>query len=378
MNFRVPNAKLSVFAIVIAISVSMLASTISITQTATAQNQSQGQSTGNAPLNFYLKLNNNQTTSKAASQAASNGTGTKNMTITVSVQKGPSGNPIKLPISAIVPNNINQQDLQLCASLSNGQQMCQALGQNASNIDLSSAANSTAKATPQSYQENKASILGISLGSLVQYADAQLLSVNNTTLNIPITVIVPITLEIQNAQICATVASSGGQSCQQIVLNPTQSAFTPVNVDLSNPTTPTVTTLPAAVPSTQQLTGSPAGTSNTSGAAVTNNTAGALTNTLGAVTNNTVGVLTNNTLGTVANNTSSGMSGSNATSSTSSGTGNNNTSDNTGSSSNQSTNPTTSQQPTPKPPQDNTATKDKKNQDNKDNTGNSNNGNSGN
>jgi hypothetical protein len=259
--------------------------------------------------------------------------------------------------------------------------MCQPLGQNAANIYLDISANSTAKTTPQRYQENKASILGISLGSIIQYADAQLISVNNTTLNIPITVIVPITLEIQNAQICATVASSGGQSCQQIVLNPTQSAFTPVNVDLSNPTTPTVTTLSAAVPTTQQLTGSPAGTSNTSGAAATNNTVGALTNTLGAVTNNTVSALTNNTgvanntSGAGTNNTSSGTNGSSTTSGTSSGTGDNSTSDNTGSSSDQSSNPTTSQEPTP---QDNTDTKDKKNQDNKDNKDSSNNGNSDN
>jgi hypothetical protein len=292
------------------------------------------------------------------------------MTVTVSVQKGASGNPIKLPISAVVPNNINQQDLQLCASLSSGQQMCQPLGQNAQNIDLSSAANSTAKTTAQSYQENKASIFGISFGSLVQYADAQLISVNNTTLNIPITVIVPITLEIQNAQICATVASSGDQSCQQIVLNPTQSAFTPVNVDLSNPTTPTVTTLSAAVPTTQQLTGSSAGTNNTSGGAVTNNTVGALSNTLGTVTNNTVGALTNNTLGTVTNNTSSDTSGSNNTSGTSSGTEDNSTSDNTDSSSNlpssTDSNPTTSQPTTTEPSQDNTDSKDKKNQDKKD------------
>ena len=165
---------------------------------------------------------------------------------------------------------------------------------------------------------------------MIQYADAQLISVNNTTLNIPITVIVPITLEIQNAQICATVASSGGQSCQQIVLNPTQSAFTPVNVDLANPTTPTVTTLSGQVPTTQQLTGSPAAAQELTMhqvQTVTNNTVGALTNTLGAVTNNTVGALTNNTvgaltnntLGTVVNNTSSGTSGSNNTSGTSSG-----------------------------------------------------------
>jgi hypothetical protein len=166
------------------------------------------------------------------------------MTITVNVQKGPSGNPIKLPISAVVPNNINPQDLQLCASLSNGQQMCQPLGQNTANIDLSSSANSTAKTTPQSYQHDNANILGVLFNPVVQYANAQLISVNNTTLNIPITVIIPINIEIQNAQICASVASSGSQTCQQIVLNPTQTAYTPVNVDLSNPATPTVTTQP--------------------------------------------------------------------------------------------------------------------------------------
>ena len=134
--------------------------------------------------------------------------------------------------------------MQLCASLSNGQQKCQPLGQNTTNIDLSSSANGTAKTTPQSYQHDNANILDVLFNPVVQYANAQLISVNNTTLNIPITVIIPITIQIQNAQICASVASSGSQTCQQIVLNPTQTAYTPVNVDLSNPATPTVTTQP--------------------------------------------------------------------------------------------------------------------------------------
>jgi hypothetical protein len=59
-----------------------------------------------APLNFYLKLANNASTAQAASQGAANGTGTKNMTITVNVQKGPGGQPIALPISAMVPANV--------------------------------------------------------------------------------------------------------------------------------------------------------------------------------------------------------------------------------------------------------------------------------
>jgi hypothetical protein len=183
MNLRTLNVSPITFAMIVAISVSLIAATTSIGQSANAQNQSQGQSTGNAPLNFYLKLNNNQTTSQATSQASSNGTGTKNVTIAVNVQKGPSGNVIKLPISVVVPNNINAQELQLCASLSNGEQMCQPLEQNAANIDLSSPANSTAKTTPQSYHNNEGDILDVWFTSIVRYADAQLISVNNTTLN---------------------------------------------------------------------------------------------------------------------------------------------------------------------------------------------------
>jgi hypothetical protein len=231
-----------------------------------------------APLNFYLKLANNASTAQAASQAAANGTGTKNMTIAVNVQKGPSGQQIALPISAIVPANIQPQDLQLCASLADGSESCQPLsgGQQGASIDLSQSSATTAPPTattspmpappptvamtpapvPQSYPENSngkgtansgffepivdtmTSVFGI------QWAHAQLIGINNTTVNIPVTVIVPINIQIQNAQICASVLSSGSQSCQQIVLDPTQTTYSPVNVDLTQPT-PAVTTLAA-------------------------------------------------------------------------------------------------------------------------------------
>src|ERR687895_2376753 len=94
-----------------------------------------------APLNFYLKLADNASTAQAASQAAANGTGAKNMTITVNVQKGPGGQQIPLPISALVPANIQPQDLQLCASLVTGSESCQPLsgGQQAASIDLTQA-----------------------------------------------------------------------------------------------------------------------------------------------------------------------------------------------------------------------------------------------
>jgi hypothetical protein len=238
------------------------------------QPQLQQQQQQQAPLNFYLKLANNASTAQATSQAAANGTGTKNMTITVNVQKGPGGQQIPLPISALVPANIQPQDLQLCASLATGSESCQPLsgGQQAASIDLTQGAGATTvpptgmaspmpappattispmpAPAPQSYPKNDGDVFTYIFNPIVdtlasafmlQYVDAQLISVEDTTVNIPITVIVPIDLNIQNAQICASVASSGDQSCTQVVLNPEQTSYTNVDVDLST-ATPTLTT----------------------------------------------------------------------------------------------------------------------------------------
>jgi hypothetical protein len=248
----------------------------------------------NAPINFFLKLANNASTAQAASQAAANGTGTKNMTITVNVQKGPGGQQIPLPISALVPANIQPQDLQLCASLATGSELCQPLsgGQQATSIDLTQGAGATAAPptgmaspmpappaktispmpapAPQSYPNSDGEVFTNALNQIVdtitssfavQNADAQLISVEDTTINIPITVIVPIDLNIQNAQICASVASSGDQSCTQVVLNPEQTSYTDVDVDLSS-ATPTLTTAEQE-PTTTSPTTEPAPTTTT-------------------------------------------------------------------------------------------------------------------
>src|SRR5918999_3680515 len=240
-----------------------------------------------APLNFYLKLADNASTTQAASQATANGTGTKNMTVTVNVQKGPGGQQIPLPISALVPANIQPQDLQLCASLATGSESCQPLsgGQQAASIDLTQAGAAAGGTTPapmgtaspmpapppiptsppqtgpmspmpapapapQLYPNTGGEILANVINLIVktltstptiQYANAQLIAIEDTTVNIPVTVIVPIDLNIQNAQVCASVLSGGSQSCTQVVLNPTQTSYTDVNVDLSS-ATPTLTT----------------------------------------------------------------------------------------------------------------------------------------
>ena len=255
-------------------------------QLAQPQPQIKQQQQQQAPLNFYLKLADNASTTQAASQATANGTGTKNMTVTVNVQKGPGGQQIPLPISALVPANIQPQDLQLCASLATGSESCQPLsgGQQAASIDLTQAGAAAGAApapmgtaspspapspfptspptgpmspmpapppVPQSYPSAGGEIFAndvtnqvvetITSAFTVQYANAQLISIEDTTVNIPVTVIVPIDLNIQNAQVCASVLSGGSQSCTQVVLNPTQTSFTDVNVDLSS-ATPTLTT----------------------------------------------------------------------------------------------------------------------------------------
>src|SRR5436309_3827504 len=109
MEIRISSTKTYVTIIAATICFSILATIGSNNQITIGQGQPSTQPNPNAPLSFFLKLGNNQSTSAASSQAASNGTGTKNITITVNVQKGPSGSPIKLPISAVVPKNVNQQ-----------------------------------------------------------------------------------------------------------------------------------------------------------------------------------------------------------------------------------------------------------------------------
>src|ERR687896_1541668 len=118
------------------------------TQPQTTPPQLQQQQQQNAPLNFYLKLADNASAAQAAPQAAGNDT--KNMTVTVNVQKGTGGQQIPLPISALVPANVQPQDLQLCASLATGSESCQPLsgGQQAASIDLTQPAAEAGGTTP--------------------------------------------------------------------------------------------------------------------------------------------------------------------------------------------------------------------------------------
>jgi hypothetical protein len=83
------------------------------------------------------------------------------------------------------------------------------------------------------------SIVLVSISFPIMNADAKKVIIENITLNV--TVIIPITVVAQNAQICISLASSGDQTCQQIVLDPTQTSYTAVDVDLTE-SEPVITT----------------------------------------------------------------------------------------------------------------------------------------
>jgi hypothetical protein len=61
----------------------------------------------------------------------------------------------------------------------------------------------------------------------------------DTVATIPITVIVAITGDVQNAQICISAGTRNDQLCTQLFINPEQTSYTPISTDLTTET-PTV------------------------------------------------------------------------------------------------------------------------------------------
>jgi len=47
--------------------------------------------------------------------------------VDVTIQQGEGGNPTKVPVTAMVPNNTKMQDVQLCSSMKEGKESCQSL-----------------------------------------------------------------------------------------------------------------------------------------------------------------------------------------------------------------------------------------------------------
>src|SRR5919112_1533630 len=137
------------------------------------------------------------------------------------------------PLTVMIPIETDAQTAQICVTvISSGSQSCKQVVLDPEtgmytpvNVDLSQ---STPVITPQ----------GTTASSPPN--QPQSINVEHTEVTAPITVIVPITGDIQNAQICVSAGSSGTQSCTQLIVNPEQTAYTPVNADLTQSEAATV------------------------------------------------------------------------------------------------------------------------------------------
>jgi hypothetical protein len=95
------------------------------------------------PLNFTLKAQGGDNEELNATEA-------KEVTVTLSVQGAKDGSPMQIPVTAKVANDTQTQDLELCATLQGGQEMCnsleeivQAAGENQANGEPSEESSSS-------------------------------------------------------------------------------------------------------------------------------------------------------------------------------------------------------------------------------------------
>jgi hypothetical protein len=239
------------------------------TTTTTTNNQTQS-----GQLSFFLKLadNSNQTSAQTSPDPAN----LKNITVNVNVQQGQEP-PKKLPITALVPKATTLEQLELCGSVSDQPEQCQPLsgeslsldltgGQKSQNNASSAAATTLPNTQPQSYSnefetpqftniafsnnhENYGLSSAVYSPNDAFFVPVQLIDdVNvNVPIDIDVTAIIPINIEIENAQICANLG--GTQTCQINNINPTTNEYSPTTIDLTSEE-PAVTTQPTATPTT--------------------------------------------------------------------------------------------------------------------------------
>ena len=83
----------------------------------------QSQEQFDVPLNFSLKVKGGE---NAKDKNATEGG--KDVTVTLSVQNGQGGSLALVPLTAKVSNDTKLQDLELCGTMSGGEEMCKSLG----------------------------------------------------------------------------------------------------------------------------------------------------------------------------------------------------------------------------------------------------------
>ncbi len=230
----------------------------------TGQNATTSGSTN--PITFTLIMKDEGageagvSSSPTTSAATSSSLSTRNIAIDVNIVRGNEAPAIILPINVTIPANVN--NLELCASSSivtfgAAAEMCEPVlhtidltqseaatatddttssGTTTSPFSSPSSSSSPTITAPPTTSSPPATMTAGGANSLIGGGGIE----DNAAIMIPITVIAPITADIQNAQLCAQLLSSGVQSCSQVMLNPQETSYSPVNVDMTTSPTPTV------------------------------------------------------------------------------------------------------------------------------------------
>jgi hypothetical protein len=234
-----------------------------------------------------------EATATTTSAATSNNLSTRNIGIDVTVLRGNEA-PIILPINTTIPANVNNLDLCASAMTVGAVEMCQPVlrtidltqnGAATTDTTASGTTSSSPLSSPSSPSSSSSAPTTAAPTTSSSFPPATTgggnsligSSIEDTAVNIPITVIAPITAQIQNARLCAQLPS-GTQSCNQIILNPQQTSYTPVNVDMTTSPAPTVTL--SQVTDTTTATGTTTtGTTDTGGGGATSSSSSTTTTT---------------------------------------------------------------------------------------------------
>jgi hypothetical protein len=84
------------------------------------QTGEQSQEQIEVPLNFSLKVPGDGDDQNATE-------GGKEVTVTLKIRSSEEGSPMDLPLTAKVSNDTNIQDIELCGTMQEGEEMCQSL-----------------------------------------------------------------------------------------------------------------------------------------------------------------------------------------------------------------------------------------------------------
>jgi hypothetical protein len=119
---------------------------MSLTQHQFAAGQ-QSQEKIDVPLNFTLKA-------KGDGGEEGNASSVKDVTVTLKIQTSQSGSPTEIPVTAKVSNDTKTQDLELCASLQEGKEMCNSLEEVVKAENQSSSESSQSSGSDNSTNKN--------------------------------------------------------------------------------------------------------------------------------------------------------------------------------------------------------------------------------